>query len=100
MLLIKESVRPLIWHVLPIVIGTFEKAGYDTIITSANDSSHMKASLHYKGKALDFRIKHVKLIKDRQAIFQELRTTLKKYDVLWEGKGTPNEHLHIEEKGK
>ena len=100
MLLIKENVRPLIWHILPIVMDTFKKKGYDTIITSANDSTHMPTSLHYKGRALDFRIKHVKLIKDRQTIFQELRTALKKYDVLWEGKGTSNEHLHIEEKGK
>ena len=64
-------------------------------ITSANDSKHGDGSLHYYGRALDFRTH------DFTGDKAELRAKVKDalgndFDVVLEGVGTPNEHLHVE----
>lgn len=68
----------------------------DTVVTSVCDGKHRKDSLHYKGRAVDLRTHDLTLAqKNRWA--SRLRGYLgKDFDVLLEGLGTPNEHLHIE----
>lgn len=63
----------------------------DLIITSLLDGKHMKNSLHYKGLAVDLRIKH--LSKTNQGIAaQRLRLMLgPEYDVILE-----KTHIHCE----
>ncbi len=74
----------------------YAKYGYDCVITSANDSGHKVGSLHYKGKALDFRLNSLK-VEDRVKVVGELAVALgDDFDVLHESEGTANEHLQCE----
>jgi len=70
---------------------SYAKHGKDVVITSGIDGSHKSNSLHYKGRALDLRTRH---LSDGQRV--EIMTELKarlgpNYDVLFEGN-----HFHIE----
>lgn len=68
----------------------------DTVVTAGLDGAHMKKSKHYIGKALDFRCSNWPDGK-HETITDRIRMALgDKYDVLLEGLGTPNQHLHIE----
>lgn len=40
---------------LPIICDSFMSAGHNAIITSGLEGEHMPGSLHYEGRALDFR---------------------------------------------
>jgi hypothetical protein len=74
---------------------------YKILITSANDSkSHSKNSAHYRGEAVDIRIKNI----DRHSK-NEIISTVKeilgdRFFILHEDRGKPNEHLHIQLKNK
>lgn len=67
------------------------------VITSGNDSAHMAGSLHFKGRALDFRGRN---ITDGQG--RALEAAVKgivgsAYDVMFEIKKDPSsDHLHVE----
>ena len=64
-------------------------------MTSANDSKHGDGSLHYYGKALDFRTHDFS--GDKARLRAEVKDALgPDFDVVLEGVGTPNEHLHVE----
>lgn len=64
-------------------------------ITSANDSKHSEASWHYKGRALDFRTHDFN--GDKRELLNALRAALgPEFDVVLEGEGTSNEHIHLE----
>lgn len=79
-----------------IVEPIYRKYGYDAVITSANDSVHKSGSLHYTGKALDFRLNSLKQ-PDRIKVVGEIAVALgDDFDVLHESEGTSNEHMHIE----
>ena len=70
-------------------------AGASCTITSANDSKHSANSWHYKGRALDFRTHDFQ--SDKHQLLHELKEALgPQFDVLLEGEGTPNEHIHVE----
>lgn len=65
-------------------------------VTSGNDGKHMVGSFHYKGRALDFRVKNWPMGKEN-AILAEIKRGLgAEFDCLLEYMGTPNAHLHIE----
>lgn len=65
----------------------------DMIVTSGNDGEHMKDSLHYQDKALDFSVKRLNIVQ-KQALVKEVKKRLgHDYDVLIHG---PVEHLHVE----
>ena len=69
--------------------------GASCTITSANDSKHGENSWHYKGRALDFRTHD--FTGDKQQLLYVLKDALgPEFDVLLEGAGTPNEHIHCE----
>ena len=68
----------------------------DLLITSANDSTHMRGSKHYTDDALDFRTKHLPA-KDKQAWLIELKRRLgRSFDVVLESEDGANEHAHVE----
>mgnify|MGYP001562235037 FL=1 len=71
-----------------------ERGGVATI-TSANDSAHSEKSLHYKGRALDFRTRD--FAGDKHALIALIRASLgNEFDVLLEDEGGLNEHAHVE----
>lgn len=64
-------------------------------ITSANDSKHSDGSLHYYGRALDFRTHDFS--GDKALLRAKIKEALgNDFDVVLEGLGTPNEHIHLE----
>ena len=64
------------------------------VITSALDGKHSTNSLHYKGRAFDVRSK---TISDKPSVLAFLKAALgAEFDVILEGEGTDNEHLHVE----
>lgn len=80
----------------PIIQRIYSKYGYECIITSANDSTHGPNSLHYKGKALDLRTKHLAMM-HKSKVVQDIKGALgPQFDVVFEADGQANEHLHIE----
>jgi hypothetical protein len=68
-----------------------EKAGVPCVITSGDDSKHGPNSLHYEGKALDLRTKHLGPA-EVHPVFVALRDALgPAFDVVLE-----EDHLHLE----
>ncbi len=79
-----------------VIEPVYKKYGYDAVITSANDAVHKSGSLHYRGKALDFRLNSLKQ-EDRIRVVGEIAVALgDDFDVLHESEGTANEHMHVE----
>lgn len=78
-----------------VVASVYASFNANCTITSANDSTHMNGSLHYKGNALDFRVRDFS--GDRHVLAEMVEQALgRDFDVLLESVGTPNEHLHVE----
>ena len=70
---------------------------YKVVITSANDfNGHKKNSAHYKGEAVDVRIKNID--KDMKNDIIKLTKGIlgPNFTVIHEDIGTPNEHLHVQ----
>ncbi|MDA8018650.1 MAG: hypothetical protein MPN21_14510 [Thermoanaerobaculia bacterium] len=67
-------------------------------VTSVCDGEHSEASLHWIGHACDLRTKNLEASDEEKA--QLARTIAERlgndFDVLFEGAGTPQEHIHIE----
>lgn len=100
MLRLKPEVRftnPV--QALPVIVSAVESVfatfGYDTVVTSLGEGRHKPDSYHYKGLAADFRIKHVPEGL-RRDIVNALKASLPQCDVLYEGAGTQNVHIHVE----
>lgn len=97
----KSSVRfkaltPALMRILEAVMELDTQLIGDIVITSVNDSKHSENSAHYRNEAVDIRCndrpKHI----DRLMV-DALRHTLgDKFFVLYEGEGTPNEHIHVQ----
>lgn len=91
-----RGIHPVWGIAYPIINRVFEQCGYECIITSANDSKHGPNSLHYKGKALDLRTKHIQMM-DKTKLIQGLKASLgPQFDVVFEAEGSANEHCHVE----
>lgn len=76
----------------------WEEHGSQLTITSITDGQHSQNSLHYKGLAFDARTKDIGEAATKEAIFADLKVILTPlgYDVVFEGEGEANEHIHIE----
>lgn len=80
-----------------VIDGICTRRWIECVITSANDSKHGDNSWHYKGRALDFRTHFEELNGQEQSFRDEVKVALgDEFDVVLEGVGTPNEHLHVE----
>jgi hypothetical protein len=70
--------------------AVYRQYGTDLVITSANDGKHMDGSLHYQGKALDFRT--WTLNGREMMVHAQLKRELgDQYDTILE-----KDHIHIE----
>jgi hypothetical protein len=68
--------------------------GSTLTVTSATDGTHTRASKHYTGCAVDLRTRG---LADPEKAVRELQDALRDdYDVILEGRGTANEHCHVE----
>lgn len=83
-----------------IVNGVFKEFGVECVITSANDGTHGANSLHSRDglcRAFDYRTHYVTLNGFEVKLRDEVKERLgDEFDVVMEGIGTPNEHLHVE----
>lgn len=70
----------------------FEDAGVDCVITSCKDGAHSPKSLHYDGKALDFRTRDLDSPELRKEAARSIATALgPEFDVVDE-----IDHIHVE----
>lgn len=92
-----RSLNPVWGIAFPIIYAAFRDLNAACVVTSANDSTHGPNSLHYKGKALDIRTKHIKDEMTKLAIIKRIKSDLgPQFDVVYESAGKENEHLHLE----
>lgn len=76
---------------IPTVAAIFHEAGYSCVITSGSDGEHSAKSLHYHGRALDFRTRHIPK-HERPGIVDLIRGALgREYDVIFHAT-----HIHVE----
>jgi hypothetical protein len=86
-----SNLQPQMVVALLVVEGVFGHFGYEAIITSGRDGKHRAGSLHYLGRALDFRTRHV-ISHHKTQIVDSLAARLgPDYDVVLE-----ETHLHVE----
>jgi hypothetical protein len=95
-----KDLQPQIVLAMLIVNELLVAKGIKFIITSCNDSTHMKGSLHYKGLAFDTRTHDITLL-NRGGYLTSLRDEIKvvlgdEFDVILEDLQGPNEHMHVE----
>lgn len=86
-----EGMSWRMWHACIIAEPLFLKHGSELVITSTKEKApgRLANSLHYKGLAVDFRIWHVKKLKE---LAEKLRKALGRgYDVV-----IKKNHLHVE----
>ena len=101
MLKFKDSVRfkeftGVLAHILSALIKADKFFVEDVIITSVNDGKHATNSAHYRNEAVDIRCNDRPYNVDL-ALCKFLEEELgPKFLVLYESKGTPNEHIHIQ----
>jgi hypothetical protein len=69
----------------------------DVYITSIADGNHMVNSQHYKGTAIDIRSKNFGSETAKSIFRSRFENFLgPKFRVLYESKGEPNEHFHVQ----
>ena len=92
-----KDLQPQTVLAIQIAEGFYEKYGTTLLtVTSGSDGAHKTGSLHYTGCAVDLRIHDVAKA-NRAKLVRDLSVALgENYDVIWEGRDTLNEHLHIE----
>lgn len=81
-------------------------AGVGARLTSGSDSEHKGRPVagedkdpHYTGRAVDIGVKNVDP-KIRGTLVEAIGEALgTQYTLLWESKGTPNEHFHLQYEG-
>lgn len=106
MILLKSGVslrnlQPQVILAMMVVRDYFTDKGIKNFtVTSCNDGTHMKGSLHYEGRAFDTRTHDISLT-NRTAWLEQMRNDIKnalgnEFDVILEDVGGANEHLHIE----
>ncbi len=107
-----KALRPQLVVAMVIAEGIWrDLAGVECVVTSCNDGKHCGPDLkkhtgpcrdgglskHYTGRAVDIRTKNIP--EDRRVVcVNRLQAFLGDagYRVMWEGRGTINEHVHIE----
>ena len=102
------DLRPEIRRLEPLIDAVYNTFGILAVVTSTNHDGyefgrklHRANSLHYDGLALDLRVKHVGKAKLQTTLHAALVRAIDadypgQYDVLLEGAGSVNAHIHIE----
>jgi hypothetical protein len=91
-----KAIPPALLHIFAAVVAADATFHEDMVITSVHDSTHAVGSAHYRDVAVDLRCNDRGPEQD-QALCTFLRDFLgPAFLVLYEGAGTPNEHVHIQ----
>ena len=92
-----EGCRPEILLALINVAPIYDRQGVDTVVTSGSEryKHHAVRSAHYRGDAIDLRIKNIDAKKRGNVLAAIKRKLGNHYVVLHEGKGKPWEHIHM-----
>jgi hypothetical protein len=97
MVKIKTGVKPKSLVILAAVANVAQVLPFDVIITSGNDSKHMKTSKHYSDEALDVRSKNFPNTESKKLFLEAVLKRLgQDYQGILEDLGGANEHIHIE----
>ena len=88
------GVRPELLIGLSILDGVWKRHGAELTITSVIDGVHKRASEHYSGCAADLRVHGLTNV---DGMIAEAQSALgPDFDLIHEGFGTPNAHVHLE----
>ena len=89
------GLQPEILSAIDIANTIYTNHGADCVVTSTRyNDTHGTKSKHYSGHAVDTRTRN---IPNSGLIADEIRAELHHdFDVLFESRGTDNEHIHIE----
>ena len=86
-----------LYEIIDIYRKILKDSTYMPLITSANDyNGHSKNSAHYRGAAVDIRIRDLDKTSKKNIIVTIKKTLGKGYFILHEDIGSTNEHLHIQ----
>lgn len=84
--------KPTTARIDQVAAQVYARHGYDAVITSGLEGSHLAESKHYTGDALDFRVRDIERPSEREQIAAEIAAVLgPAYDVVLE----PT-HIHAE----
>jgi hypothetical protein len=87
---------PCLFRMIDAAKYAFFSIGKDVVITSGCEGTHKVVSLHYKGRALDFRSRHL-TTDEKIEVAGKMRVKLgDDYDVLHEGGTSKRQHFHVE----
>ena len=104
MLSIKRGVD-LVGVTVPMLMATliahevYREHNIECIITTGRDGEHSRASLHYPGSALDYRMRHIEDDELKITIYHEIKARLSlQYDVVYHPYASDKNpgHLHVE----
>ncbi len=83
-------------HMRPVLVEAdkiWKRYGQELVVTSGLDGVHSAGSLHYYGRALDFRTRYFTSEEEKKAVFEELIAALDGtlYDFVCH-----STHIHVE----
>ena len=88
------GIRPELVVAIIVARDIWSKHNAPFVITSCVDGTHTRASKHYTGCAVDLRTHG---LTNPAGAVRDLQTALGlDFDVIHEGPGTPQEHIHLE----
>lgn len=91
-----NGVQPEILLALIIIQPIFMKENCNLVLTEVTGGKHKHESKHYIGQAVDIRSKNINPI-SKEIILDNCKIALgENFDFILEGKGTENEHYHLE----
>lgn len=92
-----EGLRPEMLLGLMIVDTVFSNHNLELTITEVTGGTHVENSLHYKGRAVDIRSKHIAGQSLKMIVLEECKAGLTPlFYMMLESPNTANEHFHLE----
>lgn len=92
-----SAIDTALYEIIAVYRDVLNNSSYKPLITSANDYNyHMNNSAHYRGEAIDLRIKDLNSRQKKEIISGIKHTLGRRFLVLHEDVGQANEHIHVQ----